>query len=68
MKYRRNVKFEKEINVSKDWGKYDSSKGNKSFTYDGSLHWSYTENMKWFIYEDIGSALKFGNFKKLYRK
>ena len=53
-----NVKFEKQINVSKDWGgNMIVPSGNKSyFTYDGSLHYPpCTENMKWFIYEDIGS-------------
>ena len=52
------VKFEKQINVSKDWGaNMITPTANKSyFTYDGSLHYPpCTENMKWFIYEDIGS-------------
>ena len=52
------VKYEKQINVSKDWGgEMIIPKVNKSyFTYDGSLHYPpCTENMKWFIYEDIGT-------------
>ena len=52
------VKYEKQINISSDWGgEMIIPTGNKSyFTYDGSLHYPpCTENMKWFIYEDIGT-------------
>lgn len=52
------TKYEKQINVSKDWGpSMIIPKDNKSyFTYDGSLHYPpCTENMKWFVYEDIGT-------------
>ena len=52
------INYEHEINVSLDWGpKMIIPKTNKSyFTYDGSLHYPpCTNNMKWFIYEDIGT-------------
>ena len=53
-----NVKFEQQINVSPSWGaNMIIPEGNKSyFTYDGSLHYPpCTDNIKWFIYEDIGT-------------
>jgi carbonic anhydrase len=53
-----NVKFEQQIEVSPSWGgNMIIPKKNKSyFTYDGSLHYPpCTENIKWFIYEDIGT-------------
>lgn len=52
------IKYEKQIDVSNEWGaKMIIPLGNKSyFTYDGSLHYPpCTENMKWFVYEDIGT-------------
>lgn len=53
-----NVKYEQQVDVSPSWGaNMIIPKGNKSyFTYDGSLHYPpCTDNIKWFIYEDIGT-------------
>ena len=52
------IKYERQINVSKDWGAgmIIPTENKSYFTYDGSLHYPpCTENIKWFIYEDIGS-------------
>ena len=52
-----NTPNEKQIEVSDDWGpNMLIPETNKSyFTYDGSYHFPpCTDNVKWFIYEDIG--------------